>query len=230
MMQVVPLAGLRTLKILVILLCIGAGIVSGAVEDYEGKPVASIAFEPNLLPFSASELAELVPLKKGEPLRLTDVRASIERLFATGRYDDIAVDARLENGQVAITFLIKGNWFVGQVAVGGTSAPPSSGQLVNATDLSLGTLFRVESLAEATSNLKKLMASNGLFEPDITSSVTHEDRIQQANIQFEIVPGRRARFGPPVIKGEFTVPESKVVSATHWKGWFGWGFYYFAVR
>ena len=118
-----------------------------AVEDYEGKPVASITFEPNLIPFSASELAEIVLLKKGEPLRLTDVRASIERLFATGRYDDIVVDARLENGQVAITFLTKGNWFVGQVAVQGASAPPSGGQLVNATDLDLGTLFREESLA-----------------------------------------------------------------------------------
>lgn len=222
MMQGVPLPGLRTQKMLVILLCIGAGIVSGAVEDYEGKPVAIIAFEPKVLPFSASELAEIVSLKKGEPLRLTDVRATIERLFATGRYDDIVVDATLENGQVAITFLTKGNWFVGQVTVEGVSAPPSSGQLVNATDLNLGTPFRAESLAVATSNLKKLMASNGLFEPDITSGVTHEDRIQQANIQFKIVPGRRARFGPPVIKGDFTVPESKVVSATHWKGWFGW--------
>ncbi len=222
MMQVVPLAGLRTLKILVIMLCVGAGIALGAAEDYEGKPVASIAFEPNLLPFSASELAEIVSLKKGVPLRLTDVRATIERLFATGRYDDIVVDARLENGQVAITFLIKGNWFVGQVAVRGASTPPSGGQLVNATELKLGTLFREESLDVAGSNLKKLMASNGLFEAAITSGVTREDRIQQANIQFEIVPGRRARFGPPVIKGEFTVPESKVVSATHWKGWFGW--------
>ena len=25
-----------------------------------------------------------------------------------------------------------------------------------------------------------------------------------------------------MIKGDFTIPESKVVSATHWKGWFGW--------
>ena len=146
--------------------------MSAAVEDYEGKPIASITFEPDLLPFSASELAEIVSLKKGEPLRLTDVRASIGRLFATGRYDDIAVDARLENGQVAITFLTKANWFVGQVAVQGASAPPSSGQLVNATELKLGTLFREESLAVAGSNLKKLMASNGLFEADVSSRVT----------------------------------------------------------
>jgi outer membrane protein assembly complex protein YaeT len=222
MMQVVPLAGLRTQKVLVILLCIGAGIVSGAVEDYEGKPVASIAFDPKLLPAPASELAAMAPLKKGEPLRMTDVRATIERLFATGRYDDIVVDARLENGQVAITFLTKGNWFVGQVAVEGVSAPPSSGQMVNATELNLGGPFRAESLTVAASNLKKLMASNGLFESDIVSRVTREDRTQQANIYFEIVPGRRARFAPPAIKGEFTVPESKVVRATHWKGWFGW--------
>lgn len=222
MMQVVRLAGLRTQKILVILLCIGAGIVSAAVEDYQGKPIASITFEPDLLTFSASELAEIVSLKTGEPLRLTDVRATIGRLFATGRYDDIAVDARLENGQVAITFLTKANWFVGQVAVQGASPPPTSGQLVNATELKLGTLFREDSLDLAGSNLKKLLASNGLFEADISSRVMHEDRIQQANIYFEIVPGRRARFGPPVIKGDFTIPESKLVSATHWEGWFGW--------
>jgi outer membrane protein insertion porin family len=222
MMQVVPVAGLRTQRILVILLCISAGIVSGAAEDYEGKPVASITFEPTPAPFSASELAEILSLKKGEPLRLTAVKESIERLFATGRYDDIVVDAKLENGQVAITFLTKGSWFVGQVEVRGASAPPSSGQLVNSTELKLGAPFRAESLDAGTSNLKKLMASNGLFEPDVASRVTHEDRIQQANIHFEIVPGRRAQFGPPVIKGDFTLPESKVAGTTQWKGWFGW--------
>ena len=41
------------------------------------------------------ELAEkLSALKVGAPLAMADVRVSIERLYATGRYDNIEVDAQ----------------------------------------------------------------------------------------------------------------------------------------
>ena len=221
-MQEVSLAGLRTQMVLVLWLFLSAGIVSGAVEDYEGKPIASITYEPALQPFPASELAEISTLRRNEPLRMAQVREAIARLFATGRFDDIVVEAELENGQVALRLVTKGNWFVGQVTVEGAPSPPSKGQLENATSLELGSPFLLEDLAIAQTNLQRVMSNNGLFEPKIQPQVGYEDRVQQATVRFEVLPGPRARYAPPVIKGDFTRPESKIVSSTHWKGWFGW--------
>src|SRR4051794_36216857 len=59
---------------------------------YEGMKVINIRFDPPVQPLEGEELFEILPLKRGEPLRMPALRSSIERLFATGRYADIRVD------------------------------------------------------------------------------------------------------------------------------------------
>src|ERR1039458_5436110 len=64
----------------------------------------------------AAELANAIPLKKGEPLRLADVHAAIERLYATGAFDDIQVDADpapAPASGVIVRIVTKNSWFVG---------------------------------------------------------------------------------------------------------------------
>src|ERR1051325_1502107 len=108
-------------------------------SQYEGKPVANIVFEPRDQPLEVSEIAEILPLKRGEPLRMDTVRAAIARLFATGRYADIQVDAEPYNGGVIVKFITKQSWFIGDISVSGDiSSPPNPGQLANATRLELG--------------------------------------------------------------------------------------------
>jgi len=57
-------------------------------QKYEGKKILNIRFDPPPpgQPLEAEELFQILPLKKDEPLRMDVVRASIERLFASGRY------------------------------------------------------------------------------------------------------------------------------------------------
>src|SRR5215472_10827573 len=62
-------------------------------QKYEGKEIANIQFVPATQPVDPMELFEILPVKRGEPLRISNVRAAIERLFATGRYADVQVDA-----------------------------------------------------------------------------------------------------------------------------------------
>src|SRR5205814_10409729 len=42
---------------------------------------------------------------------------------------------------------------------------------------------------------------------------------QQVNIRFEIDSGRRARFGPPVLLGDFTIPPPRVLTALKFRRW-----------
>ena len=47
-------------------------------QEYEGRPVLAIQFEPRNQPLDASELHDILPLKQDQPLRMDDVR---ERLI-----------------------------------------------------------------------------------------------------------------------------------------------------
>ena len=60
---------------------------------YAGQPIAEIQFVPPDQPLTAAELNDAVTLKKGTPLRLSDVHTVIENLYATGDYEDIQVEA-----------------------------------------------------------------------------------------------------------------------------------------
>src|SRR5580658_7445527 len=70
----------------ILLLAAPAAPLLAQAQKYEGKQILTIQFDPREQPLDPSELHDILPLKKDQPLRLADVRASIERLFATGRY------------------------------------------------------------------------------------------------------------------------------------------------
>ncbi|MFB3776953.1 MAG: POTRA domain-containing protein [Bryobacteraceae bacterium] len=221
-MQVVRLAGNRIRSVFILFLCVMASPIFAAIEEYEGRPVGQVTFDPQQQPFSESALAELVSVRTQAPLSLKAVREAIERLYATGRYSDIVVEAEPEGSQVALRFVTRSNWFVGGVSVSSVPQPPSAGQLVNSTNLNLGNPFHAEDLEQSERGLRQVLAGNGFFHPELAPRVTREPRTQQVVVDFAVRPGTRARFGPPVLKGDLQRPAAEVAREPHWKGWFGW--------
>jgi outer membrane protein insertion porin family len=193
-------------------------------EKYEGKPILTIQFEPKDQPLDPTELHDILPLKQDQPLRMADVRASIERLFATGRYTDIQVEADpykegTKDG-VIVRFLTKNSWFIGSVmATGPISSPPRAGQLENASGLDLGQPFNETKMQEAATAQKRLMESNGLFAGEITPSFHYDERFQQVNIRFEVNSGPRARFTEPVLQGDVKLDPQRILKATKFRRW-----------
>src|SRR5260370_31815399 len=79
--------------------------VLGDALTYEGKNIARIVFVPREQPLDPEELHRILPVKEHTPLDMDAVRAAIERLFATGTYSDIQVDAELTNDGVILRFI-----------------------------------------------------------------------------------------------------------------------------
>ena len=189
-------------------------------QKFEGRPVVNIRFEPAEQPLEGSELFEILPLKRDQPLRISVVRASVERLFATGRYRDIQVDAEPYNGGVIIKFITTNSWFIGSVSVSGkVENSPNRGQLVNAARLELGQPFNERQLEPAVTNQRKLLESNGLFLSSVYPVLDYDSVHQHVNIRFVIDRGRRARFGPPVLLGDFKMDPERVLRATKFRRW-----------
>jgi outer membrane protein assembly complex protein YaeT len=192
--------------------------LAAQASAYEGKTVVNILFDPPEQPLEPSEIAEMLPLKRGEPFHMSTERAAIERLFATGRYSDIQVDIEPYNSGVIVKFITKNSWFIGNVAASGRiSSPPNPGQLVSATRLELGQPFNESKLDQAIAGQKHLLESNGLFLADVHPVFDYDTAHQQINIRFVVNSGRRARFGPPVLSGDLKIDKERILRATKFR-------------
>jgi outer membrane protein assembly complex protein YaeT len=205
-----------------------AQMVWAQTARYEGQPIADVQFVPPEQPLTDAELANIIPLKKGAPLRLADVHAAIERLYATGAYDDIQVEgepAAAPASGVTVRIVTRNSWFVGNVAVlGRISDPPNAGQLVNVTRLNLGQPFTETDVAPAQTAIEHLLESNGLHASQIRPEVSYDPHTQQVSVHFLVDSGRRAHFTTPAISGDPKMPLEDIVKATHWRRWLigGW--------
>ena len=190
--------------------------------SFEGQRIANVAFDPPEQPVDGRELLEILPIKRDQIYTAANVRAAIERLYATGRYEDIQVDAGSASGAtgVSVTFITKNSWFIGHVTVDAEDIadPPNPGQIVSASRLQLGDPFDEAQIPAAVENIRKLLVQNGYFEPKIEPQLQYDNAYQQVNITFAIQTGKRARYEPPRVSGDTSVlSEDVITKATHWR-------------
>jgi outer membrane protein insertion porin family len=193
-------------------------------SNFTGKRVMLVRFEPANQPLTKEQLERHFPLKQGSVLNANDVRSAIKTLYATGRYSDVEIDAE-PAGTLGMALIIRtsSQWFVGPVEVHGKiKQPPNRGQLVNATQLQLGSPFNEEDLRAATQGVQNLLQRNGLYGSTVEPQVTQDAAHQQVYITFLVKTRKRARLTTPVITGDTRLPPAKVAAATKYKGWFRW--------
>ena len=205
----------------VLLLCL---IVHAAVAQepappavrFEGRIVTRVDFEPPDQPLPRDELDRLLPFRSGEPLRAADVRTAIQKLYSTGRYTDVAVDAQLNELGVALHISTELAWFVAGVTFDGVADPPNRGQLNTAAKLELGAPFADPDIRQAMERIQERLRSNGLRNATIVPKVQRDPKTEEASIHFTINSGARARFDGVDVDGKVDVPLDKIIHQAHW--------------
>ena len=201
-----------------LLLPIGAGVSHAQGNtSFEGKTITRVDFVPPRQPFTAKELQSRVSLHPGEPLRIEDVRETIQNLYRSGRYSDITVDVEPDRGGAALRIQTEFNYFVSGVNISGESDPPNTGQITAAAKLELGAPFSDDQLAQAQQNVEELLRANGFYSATIETHVDRTADTQEANIYFFIRTGDRARFDGVKFLGQFSVPRERLIHATNWR-------------
>jgi outer membrane protein assembly complex protein YaeT len=217
-------APVLTMGLAVLAVCGGGPAALAQPDKYEGKRIRTIQFSPVEQPIQGEEIFRLLPLRIGQALRLADVREAIYRLYATGQYTDIRVDARLlDADEVAITILTKQSWFIGRVSTDQTvREPPNRGQLTNVAGLRLGEAHRPEAVKTAVDSIQTLLEANGYFESRVEPRFEYEPRTQQIHIRFVINPGKRAYFSRPDLPAGASLTPERLARLTRWHTIFGW--------
>jgi outer membrane protein assembly complex protein YaeT len=153
---------------------------------------------------------------------MSDVRDSIELLYGSGRYQDIAVDAQTADDGVTVKFITTATRFIRGVSVVGVKDPPNEGQLVSATKLQLGYPYALAQLRRAVESLQESLRTNGLYKASVDYDRVNQPD-QQLDVHFQVDPGARARFTKPIIKGNPGRPVDEVIKAARWRKFWGFG-------
>lgn len=181
-----------------------------------GRPIASIAFDPELQPIPPEQIRISLPLHPGDVLEELSLGHAIERLYATGRYEDIVVSGELAPSGVAVTFHTQSRHFLSRISVNGSVPPPTGEQLVSVSALNLGESYDEETMATAVRQMQSLLRANGYFAPTIRYEIQNRDSAEQAELRFTVETGHRARFVTPVIEGDPKFKLSRIIRATGW--------------
>jgi outer membrane protein insertion porin family len=186
-------------------------------REFEGQAIADIRFMPRQ-PLDPADLAKALALKKGDVLQSDAVAKSIDGLFATGRFEDIIVEAEPAGAGVILTFSTQLAWFVGKITVEGqVSAPPNRPQITAADQLSLGAPFHDEDVAAAVTSIKQLLTSNGFYRSEVSPDIRRQEQTQEVYLTFAVKEHKRAKFEMPTINGATLLPDSTIVRATGWR-------------
>jgi len=199
-----------------------AAFLGGTARPSDLSPaptVVAVEFSPADQPLLERHLRDLVTVEEGAPLDARQVRGSIQKLFATGRYEpDIRVTQEDVPGGIKLTFHTSPSWFVGLVQVQGAPGPPTPLQLINSAQLDLGQAYVEEDIAFAIQEMARLLEGDGFFAVDITKTVAEHPETQQKDITFNIIPSTRATIGdiiltpPKRARASLTVDEVRKIA------------------
>jgi outer membrane protein assembly complex protein YaeT len=184
---------------------------------FEGRLIVDIQF-PNGQPLDPADLARVQPLKKGQALHSADVAHAIDGLFATGRFEDIVVEAEPSGDGVIVRFVTQNARFLGGITVQGKVLDsPNRAQVESAAQLSLGAPFQDDDVTQAVDRIRRLLLANGFYEAHVTPNVVRGNDAQQIFLSFRVDEGKRAKYERPAITGVTKLPDATIVRATGWR-------------
>jgi len=199
------------------LLAAGSLVLSCRSQTLTGRPIVEVQYShPETL--HPADLDRGTSLKKGQILRAEDIGDEIDRLFATGQFEDIAAEVEPSGEGVIVKFVTTPARFVSGVSVRGRiGRPPNRGEVLSTSQIQLGARFRQDEVAQAASRIGELLKANGLYEAEVKPEVQPGSTAEQAFIIFRVSGGKRAKYEQPALHGETKLAASSIYKATGWR-------------
>jgi outer membrane protein insertion porin family len=176
----------------------------GSLNRFAGRLVHDIQFRGFAVATDTQRLLSLIPQKAGQPLDRRMLRASLQALYATGRFQDLRAEVEpAPHDELSLVFIAKQNQFVGLVAVSGVPRHgPTDHQLVNASKLQLGELVTEEQLRQAVESMGRVLEEDGFYGATVTPQLTPQSGTQLVEVLFRVQAGARAHVGEIKISGD----------------------------
>jgi outer membrane protein assembly factor BamA len=175
------------------------GLAGLQVVDIRFEGVTRAALEP---------LPQQLEQQPHTPLNGTEVRNSLRRLFATGLYRTVAVEAQREGNGVVLIYTGTPTIFLGRISVKGVKNNQISNQLNYSTRLNPGTPYTDRKLSRAQELLQETLQQDGYYQGSVVPQTTIDRTNSEINVQLNIKTGKPARVGAVTVQGDsgMTIP------------------------
>jgi outer membrane protein insertion porin family len=194
-----------------VLALLGPAIPAHAdVSTFLDKPIASVRLVVEGRDTTDSTLTQLIETQSGQPLTMAQVRETVSHLFSLGRFEDVRVDATLENGRVALRYELSPIHPVTAIRFAGAVGPGIDRSALRQVIVDrYGGSPPAGRAADMKRLLEDALGERGYLHPSVTINVETEHSPERATLVFTVQPGDRTRVGavevvgrPPVTPAE----------------------------
>jgi len=205
----------RSVRLCALVACfcaMGLRPARAAVSDYIGKPIGSVTLAIEDRETRDTTLIAMVETTVGQPLAMASVRESITHLFSLGRFEDVRVDASLENGKVALRYALSPVHPITRIRFDGPGGPDVDERAMRRAMLDrYGATPPLARAPDMTRIVEGVLAQRGYLHPTIASRsrVSHDP--EQAELTFTITPNKRTTIGAVEITGTPSLPAPELL-------------------
>src|SRR4029077_6353825 len=198
-----PARALGTLAVLCSVF-IGTRPATAAVADYLGRPVASVHLAVEGHETTESMLTQVVETAPGQPLSMSQVRSSIAHLFSLGRFEDVRVDATLDNDGVVLRYDLVPIHPVGRMRFALAAEAPgvAADAMRRAIVDRYGTSPPLARVADMTRLIADTLREQGYLHATVSPRSELEHAPERATLVFSIDPGPRTTIGELRVDGQ----------------------------
>jgi outer membrane protein assembly factor BamA len=181
---------------------------AGNLWKWKGLTVERIEFE-GVTYGDKDTLPLQLPQQAGKPLDPDAVRASMRRLYATGRYRNMEARGVKTDTGVVLIFTGVSRYYVGRVLVTGVKNDRLTSLLEASTNLQPGARFAQTDLTAALKSVKDTLGQNGYYEANVTAVTAADNDNQQMNVTIAVQQGVKARVGAVITAGDAGMSQSE---------------------
>src|SRR5947207_2561827 len=182
------------------------------ISTYLNKPIGSVRVVVEGRETADPTVLQVVETQPGQPLTMARVRETVAHLFSLGRFEDVQVDAALENGRVALRYNASPIHPVTRIEFLGLGGPGiDRGALRKVVLDRYGASPPVGRAVDMKRLLEEALAERGYLHPTITMRADTEHAPERATLVFTIEPGDRTRIGTIEVTGRPAASQAEFV-------------------
>jgi len=182
--------------------------------SYEGQPVASI----HLVAAPQVDLRRLRPLVKlqaGQPYSEAKARAAASALRSAGPFERVDVQIVPDADGLRVSFLLQPVYYLGLISFSNPVSRFDYARLRQAVNYPDETPYEPDQVQQGANRLKGLFVNEGYFLAQVHEHAEFDTAHKLANITYDIVPGRHAKFGQVRISGPPPAEQRRMLASLH---------------
>ena len=178
------------------------------LTELEGKPIRSVAVN-SPRGFSSEDIRQITGIKIGQPYTTLRIRQSVDRLYQTGNFRNILVEAEPQAGGIRITFTLVDKPTVAQIRLKGNQTFPFN-ELQRVMQLRVGDEFTNTEWKASLTRVLNYYHQQGFLQAQIASETSAIEQENRIILDAEIREGQRAKVREIQFQGDDVFPPSKL--------------------